>query len=137
MDNLNNDTPESLSHLNHSRVNSVIEIHGRITDVQCTQCGHREEVLSSPLCSSLDTSILNGYEDAGSEHRYIAPEDLPRCSACGALARPGVVWFGEKPYHLDDINLLVYKADLCIVIGTSSTVSVTLSNCRHSFHLAC
>jgi len=41
---------------------------------------------------------------------------------CGALARPGVVWFDEKPYKLDEINSLVYKADLCLVIGTSSTV---------------
>ena len=52
---------------------------------------------------------------------------LPHCPACKTgLLRPGVVWFGEKPYHLDEINLLVFKADLCIVIGTSSIVSTRL-----------
>jgi len=35
---------------------------------------------------------------------------------------PGVVWFGEMPYHLEEIDKIVQKADLAIVVGTSSTV---------------
>lgn len=106
--------------------NSIIEIHGRICDVQCTQCDYRQEDLSDPLCPALgaaDTSFQD-YHDAGSKETNIPPEQLPRCPACGALARPGVVWFGEKPYHLDEINSIVYKADMCLVIGTSSTVRI-------------
>lgn len=49
--------------------------------------------------------------------------DLPRCRKCGALARPGVVWFGEIPHHIEDIFALVERADLALVIGTSSTVN--------------
>ena len=50
-------------------------------------------------------------------------KDLPKCRKCGSLARPGVVWFGERPWYLDEIDELVEEADLCIVVGTSSTVS--------------
>ena len=34
----------------------------------------------------------------------------------------GVVWFGEMPHHLEEIDQIVQKADLAIVVGTSSTV---------------
>ena len=39
---------------------------------------------------------------------------------------PGVVWFGEVPYHLQEIDEIVQKADLAIVVGTSSTVHSTI-----------
>lgn len=61
--------------------------------------------------------------EAGAVEPNIALADLPRCAKCGALARPGVVWFGEQPWYLEDIETLVSKADMCIVVGTSSTVS--------------
>ncbi|ETW77534.1 hypothetical protein HETIRDRAFT_125388 [Heterobasidion irregulare TC 32-1] len=34
-----------------------------------------------------------------------------------------VVWFGEIPHHIEDIFALVKRADLALVIGTSSTVN--------------
>ncbi|KAI1789337.1 DHS-like NAD/FAD-binding domain-containing protein [Ganoderma leucocontextum] len=104
--------------------NSILEMHGRICDVQCTQCDYRQEDVSDPLCPALGAAdaSFQDYHDAGSKEMNIPPEHLPRCPACGALARPGVVWFGEKPYHLDEVNSIVYKADMCLVIGTSSTV---------------
>ena len=106
--------------------NLIIEIHGQICDVQCTQCDYRQEDLSDPLCPTLgaaDTSFQN-YHDAGSKEVNIPPEQLPRCPACGALACPGVVWFGEKPYHLNKINSIVYKADMCLVVRMSSTIRI-------------
>lgn len=33
-----------------------------------------------------------------------------------------VVWFGEVPYNMEEIDRIVRKADLAIVVGTSSTV---------------
>ncbi|KZW00550.1 DHS-like NAD/FAD-binding domain-containing protein [Exidia glandulosa HHB12029] len=103
---------------------SILEMHGRIYDVKCTACGFCEEDRTDPLCPALGAAdaSFNNYHDAGSKDVHIPENDLPRCAACGALARPGVVWFGEKPYHLDEINSIVYKADMCLVIGTSSTV---------------
>ncbi|TFY53563.1 hypothetical protein EVG20_g10057 [Dentipellis fragilis] len=104
--------------------NSILEMHGRIFDVRCTACEHCEEDRNDPLCPALGAAdaSFNDYTDAGTKEINIPLEQLPRCRACGALARPGVVWFGEKPYHLDEINSIVYKADMCLVIGTSSTV---------------
>lgn len=104
--------------------NSIYEMHGRIFDVKCTECDHCVEDRSNPLCPALGAAdaAFKDYHDAGSQDIEIPVEELPRCSACGALARPGVVWFDEKPYHLDVINTIVYKADMILVIGTSSTV---------------
>lgn len=76
---------------------------------------------SLPRIGEAEEGIQN-YTDAGSKARDIPVDQLPRCRQCHELARPGVVWFGEKPYHLDEINSLVFKADMCLVIGTSSTV---------------
>ena len=111
--------------------NSILEMHGRICDVQCTECDYRQEDPSDPLCPALGAAdaSFSDYTDAGSKEVNIPVEQLPRCPACGALARPGVVWFGEKPYHLDEINSIVYKADMCLVIGTSSTVRVRFLYC--------
>ncbi|KZT24776.1 DHS-like NAD/FAD-binding domain-containing protein [Neolentinus lepideus HHB14362 ss-1] len=104
--------------------NCILEMHGRIYDVKCTACDYCAEDRTDPLSPALGTAdaLFTDYHDAGSREVNIPAEDLPRCPACGALARPGVVWFGEKPYHLDEINSIVYKADMCLVIGTSSTV---------------
>lgn len=47
----------------------------------------------------------------------------PRCPACGGLARPGVVWFGE-PISAEALQAssAALECDVCLVIGTSSVV---------------
>lgn len=106
------------------RKGSIIQMHGKLFEVQCTKCDWHEEDFSLPLCPALGEAEedLQSYADAGSKARDIPLDQLPRYPKCQELARPGVVWFGEKPYHLDEINSLVFKADMCLVIGTSSTV---------------
>ncbi|KAL0574425.1 hypothetical protein V5O48_007528 [Marasmius crinis-equi] len=98
----------------------LLEMHGRIHDIKCTECTHIEFDRSSPICEAL------GGTEALIENNVVDPDisldQLPKCKKCGALARPGVVWFGEVPVYLDVIDPLVDKADLCIVVGTSSTV---------------
>jgi len=101
----------------------LLEMHGRLFDVKCSksQCNHIEFSRASPICTA-----LHGTEKLVEKNVMdpeIPREDLPRCSKCNALARPGVVWFGEMPVHLDTIDELVERADLCLVVGTSSTVS--------------
>ncbi len=36
--------------------------------------------------------------------------------------RPDVVWFGEVPYRMDDINAAIEAADIFVAIGTSGVV---------------
>ncbi len=48
----------------------------------------------------------------------------PRCSACGAMMRPGVVWFGEALPRVARYRAehAAETADLCLVVGTSGLV---------------
>lgn len=106
-------------------MDSVLEMHGRLFDIKCTSCGHCEENMSISLCPALDQAEQSYSADPNSEKtkpESIPEEELPHCRQCGKLARPGVVWFDEKSERLGEINNLVHRADLCLVVGTSSTV---------------
>lgn len=100
---------------------NTIEMHGRVHDTVCTVCGDRDFNTDSPICAALAGTemLVEAHED-----HHIPLEDLPRCkkNGCGGLLRPGVVWFGEEPLRMDEIDKYVEAADLCLVIGTSSTV---------------
>jgi NAD-dependent deacetylase sirtuin 5 len=69
------------------------------------------------LCPEAEKNF-SSIQDAGFMDIAVPLDRLPCCGSCQALARPEVMWFEEKPSHLDEINSLVFKAD----IGTSSTV---------------
>ncbi len=59
-------------------------------------------------------------------HRWPAPPEMSEnepCPACAApAARPDVVWFGEMPYHMDEIADHLNDADQFVAIGTSGQV---------------
>jgi NAD-dependent deacetylase len=48
----------------------------------------------------------------------------PRCPHCGALVRPGVVWFGEPldPAVLDQARAAAAACDVFLAVGTSAAV---------------
>ncbi len=47
----------------------------------------------------------------------------PPCPSCGERAlRPDIVWFGEMPYRMDEIDRALVDADLFVSIGTSGAV---------------
>lgn len=47
----------------------------------------------------------------------------PPCPVCAApTLRPDVVWFGEIPYHMAEIDRALAQADLFVSIGTSGAV---------------
>ncbi len=83
----------------------LVEFHGSIWAVRCTGCGREEEFRSDFL---------------------LLP---PRCPSCGALLRPGVVWFGEQiPSRALEASLAMLKrCDLLLVAGTSSVVQPSAS----------
>ena len=78
----------------------IVQIHGDIFVTRCSRCGEQ------------------GPDRAENE-------ELPRCPACGAMMRPGVVWFGEQ---LDSAKIDMVErfldggpCDLVIVAGTTAT----------------
>ncbi|MDA5092496.1 NAD-dependent deacylase [Aliiroseovarius sp. KMU-50] len=76
----------------------VVHMHGELLRALCAACAHRW--------------------DAPREMDPTAP-----CPSCNAAAtRPDIVWFGEIPYHMDEIYSLLTEADLFVAIGTSGTV---------------
>ncbi len=57
----------------------------------------------------------------------VSDEDLtpqsvcPHCKAAGGL-RPNIVWFGEMPQHMDEIDEALDRCGLFLAIGTSGEV---------------
>lgn len=63
---------------------------------------------------------------AACEHRWDAPPEMSvgePCPACDKpTARPDIVWFGEIPYHMEQIIEALQTCDLFAAIGTSGQV---------------
>ena len=77
---------------------NVLHMHGALATALCAACGHRWD---SPA--------------------EMAPGDP--CPVCHrAAARPDIVWFGEMPYHMDEIEDHLLACDLFAAIGTSGQV---------------
>lgn len=85
----------------HERAGSknLIHMHGEILKVRCSLCRHGYR-------SDADLSV---------------EVSCPACKQPGGL-RPDIVWFGEMPYHLEEIDNALQQADLFISIGTSGNV---------------
>ncbi len=84
---------------------NVLELHGNIQRVRCSECGRSTEDWPEPA------------------------EDVPHCSLCGGLLRPDVVWFGE-PLPRDELEQAVAAARSCEIffsIGTSGVVQPAAS----------
>jgi len=77
----------------------LIHMHGELLKALCARCEARH-----PWHDDLSVEI-----------------PCPSCGKTGGL-RPDVVWFGEMPYHMDEIYDVLAKADLFASIGTSGTV---------------
>lgn len=74
---------------------------------------HMHGTLAGALCGACD-------------HRWPAPMDMSQqdlCPTCRAPAtRPDVVWFGEMPYHMEEIWAHLEDTDIFAAIGTSGQV---------------
>jgi NAD-dependent deacetylase len=96
----------------------VLALHGSLFATRCARCAWR-----APAPDTDGTTVAGAALDTASV------ETLPRCPACGALLRPGVVWFGEAldPAVLDAAFAAAAAADACLVIGTSALVQPAAS----------
>ncbi|MGK7654334.1 MULTISPECIES: NAD-dependent deacylase [unclassified Roseovarius] len=70
------------------------------------------------------------------DHRWPAPDEMrveDACPACGACqTRPDVVWFGEIPYGMDQIDPALAEADIFAAIGTSGNVYPAAAYGQHA-----
>lgn len=86
----------------------LIKLHGSLFTDRCSRCAYRAD-------------------DRGTGapgHREDDTDALPTCPECGALLRPGVVWFGEMlpPAALATAFQQARAAEACLVIGTTGAV---------------
>lgn len=76
----------------------VLHMHGALDSALCAACDHR---WPAPL--------------------IMAPGDAcPSC--CAPMARPDIVWFGEIPYGMEEIDAALAGLDIFVAIGTSGNV---------------
>lgn len=85
----------------HQRAGSknVVELHGNISRNYCIDCNTPADPPSSD-------------------------EEIARCTRCGGLIRPDIVWFGEMlpPDQYERAELAARTADVFLSIGTSAAV---------------
>jgi NAD-dependent deacetylase len=85
----------------HERAGSrrVWHMHGELNKARCDGCA---AVFAAPDHVGVDSS----------------------CPSCGlvGLVRPHMVWFGEMPFYMDEIDTALSAADLFVAIGTSGAV---------------
>ncbi|MCB1843223.1 MAG: NAD-dependent deacylase [Halioglobus sp.] len=97
----------------HERAGSVqvCHMHGQLRNQLCSYCGSR-----TPVVSDLSARMR-----------------CAQCQQAGGL-RPDVVWFGEIPYHLEDIASEIACCDLFIAAGTSGAVYPAAGFVREARH---
>ncbi len=78
---------------------NLLHMHGELLRARCRACA----------------SVFDWPEDMDDE------TPCPSCAARPAL-RPHIVWFGEMPFHMEEIDAALNQADLFISIGTSGSV---------------
>ena len=78
---------------------NIYHIHGRIDECICMNCGHISKTVG----------------DVESD------ETCPNCHVQGML-KPNIVFFGEVPQYMDEVDFMLSQCDMFIAIGTSGIV---------------
>ncbi|NQV20530.1 MAG: NAD-dependent deacylase [Rhodospirillales bacterium] len=78
---------------------NVLHMHGEMLKSRCDICNH----------------VIHWEGDLSLAMR------CEQCGSAGAM-RPHVVWFGEMPFYMDDIERELSRCDLFLSIGTSGNV---------------
>ncbi len=119
----------------------VIELHGRLADVVCLDCGQRTSRADyQERLSALNPGVvgeLTGHPEALPDGDAIVDNwsgfTVAPCANCGGVLKPDVVFFGESVPQ-DRVNAsyrLVDAADALVVAGSSLAVMSGLRFVRH------
>jgi NAD-dependent deacetylase len=78
---------------------NIAHMHGELLSIRCTnqECRHKDRT-AEPLTTD------------------------DKCPSCGSGLRPDVVWFGEMPKGLYELEQVLDHTDILISIGTSGSV---------------
>ena len=108
----------ALAHLQREFDGDVFLVTQNVDDLHerggSAQVCHMHGQLNTVLCAKCKSSM-----DASADY-----DARTKCQDCGAVGglRPDVVWFGEIPYHMEEIELRLSDCDLFIAVGTSGVV---------------
>ena len=117
----------------HERAGSrgVIDLHGRIDQVVCLQCGdqtartHMQRRLAdaNPDWEGI-TADAAPDGDADLEGRDFDRFRVPRCEACVGMLKPDVVFFGENVprQRYEEARSALASSDALLVVGSSLMV---------------
>ncbi|MCC6409663.1 MAG: NAD-dependent deacylase, partial [Planctomycetes bacterium] len=85
----------------HERAgSSPLHMHGELVQLRCERCG----------------AVVR-------ELLHLEPEEYVPCASCGhARVRPDIVWFGEMPYFMHEIERALSACTHFVSIGTSGVV---------------
>jgi NAD-dependent SIR2 family protein deacetylase len=112
----------------------VIDLHGRLEDVECLGCGARvsrsdvQKLLVAWNRAFLALLALEGRAPRpdGDAHVDADPSGfrVPDCPACGGVLKPAVVFFGENvpPARVGAAMRALVDADGLLVVGSSLMV---------------
>jgi NAD-dependent deacetylase len=91
----------------HERAGSrnLVHMHGELFESCCERCARE---------SFADVRLY----ESKAEHRF--------CE-CGGRIRPNIVWFGERPFHMERIFEELHRCTVMLVVGTSGVVQPAAS----------
>jgi NAD-dependent deacetylase len=83
----------------HAGADMPLTMHGRVCESRCTHC-----------------------DKVYPDEKIYEVGKLPKSGCCGKLLRPHIVWFGEMPLFVPEIESRLQMCDLFVTIGTSGNV---------------
>ncbi len=121
----------------------VIDLHGRIADVVCLQCGQvTSRVAYQRRLAALNPTMV---ADTDTGHAELRPDGdavvedwsgfvVAPCLVCGGVLKPDVIFFGETVPRdrVERCYRLVDDADALLVAGSSLAVMSGLRFVRHA-----
>jgi NAD-dependent deacetylase len=93
---------------------NVVHMHGELFKSRCEKCSR------------------DPFDDTNT---YEQPAEIPHCE-CGGQIRPHICWFGEIPFHLDQIKEALSNCTVFMAVGTSGVVEPAASFAALARHCA-
>lgn len=118
---------------------NVIDLHGRLDQVNCLHCGlieKRDSVQQRLIDDNpfLNTLTSQPAPDGDADIAYTAIDNIscPACQACGGTLMPDVVFYGGSvpKARVESAMLALQSADALLVVGSSLMVYSSFRFCK-------